>query len=308
MVLAVSPGRSPGSPAAFGTFSIVARDAQTGDLGVAVQSKFLAVGAVVPWARAGAGAIATQALANTSFGPRGLELLERGAAAAEVVERLVADDPESEHRQVGVVDALGGSSAHTGSRCYAWAGHRCGPGYACQGNILVGRDTVEAMAEAFLGARGELAERLIAALSAGQAAGGDRRGQQSAALLVVRVGGGYGGFTDRLVDLRVDDHPRPIEELARLYRLHRLYFTRPDPGAALALEGELAAEVRGLLVRLGCLEPGEAGGAWDAAAAEALTRFHHTENLEERLCPPGRLDPGVLEFMRGLVAGAEAQR
>jgi uncharacterized Ntn-hydrolase superfamily protein len=208
-----------GAPPAFGTFSIVALDG--GDLGVAVASKFFAVGSVVPWAKAGVGAIATQAWANTSYGPRGRMLLEEGLSAADVVERLIGDDEHAAVRQVGVVDARGGVGAHTGAECVAWAGHRTGPGFSVQGNILVGGDVLWAMEEAFRSADGELAERLLAALAAGDAAGGDARGRQSAALLVVRDGGGFGGGDDRHVDLRVDDHPDPIRELRRLLAVRR---------------------------------------------------------------------------------------
>jgi uncharacterized Ntn-hydrolase superfamily protein len=201
------------------TFSIVARDPETGDLGVAVESKFFAVGAVVPWARSGVGAIATQAFANTTFGPRGLMLLEHGHGAPGVLDSLLASDSGAARRQVGIVDASGQSKAHTGIECQLWAGHRTGPGYSVQGNILTGENVVAAMERAFLESRGPLAGRLITALEAGQAAGGDSRGQQSAAVLVVRAGAGYGGFNDRYCDLRVDDHARPIEELRRLYQL-----------------------------------------------------------------------------------------
>lgn len=213
------------------TFSIVARDPQTGELGIGVQSKFLAVGSAVPWARADLGAIATQAWANVSYGPRGLSLLEQGLTAPEVVERLIAEDDGREHRQLGIVDRLGNAAAYTGAQCMHWAGHHVGNGYTCQGNILVGDETVSAMAAAYEGAAHlpHLADRLVAALKAAQAAGGDSRGRQSAALYVVRAGGGYGGFNDRLVDLRVDDHPEPIEELHRLLEVHRQVWLGPTP-------------------------------------------------------------------------------
>lgn len=206
------------------TFSIVALDFETGSLGVAVQSKLLAVGAIVPWARAGVGAVATQAMANYNYGPRGLELMARGKSAEETIEALIAADADREHRQVGVVDARGGVATFTGSECFDWAGGLTGEHYAAQGNILVGRETIGAMAEAYETVGGDLADRLLAALDAGQEAGGDSRGRQSAALLVVREGGGYGGDNDRLLDLRVDDHPEPIRELIRLRDLHTLYF------------------------------------------------------------------------------------
>ena len=198
------------------TFSIVAYDPETGELGVAVQSKFFAVGSVVPFADADVGAIATQAQGNTSFGPRGLAMVKLGVSPEAVLDALLSSDEDREHRQVGVVAAAGGAAAFTGSECMDWAGHRVGENYAVQGNILVSEETVEAMASAFEETDGMLAERLMRAIEAGQAAGGDSRGMQSAAILVVREGGGYGGFNDRYCDLRVDDHEEPIAELRRL--------------------------------------------------------------------------------------------
>lgn len=279
------------------TFSIVAFDPRNGDLGVAVQSKFLAVGAAVPWARAGVGAIATQAWANLSYGARGLELLARGAAAREVVETLTAEDEGRALRQVGIVDAQGRAFSHTGEECSAWAGHIVGPHFACQGNILVSGATVQAMAKTFQEAAGELAERLVAALEAGQAAGGDRRGQQSAALLVVRAGGSYGGYNDRYIDLRVDDHPQPIAELRRILALHRIYFEKPRPEDFLPLEGALLAEVRACLSRLGYYR-GPTEGPYDAATGQALFDYAGVENLEERLREGAWIDRVVLDFLR----------
>lgn len=207
------------------TFSIVAFDPETGDLGVAVESKFLAVGAVVPFARAGVGAIATQAAGNTKFGPRGLELLGQGKTPEEAVKLLTESDPGREYRQLGIVDASGNAAAYTGAKPSEWKGHVTGPNYACQGNILAGEAVVKAVAAAFENSSDlPLPERLVKALSAGQEAGGDKRGRQSAALLVVRKNGGYAGHNDRYVDLRVDDHEKPIVELARLLALHRKTF------------------------------------------------------------------------------------
>lgn len=213
------------------TFSIVARDHTTGELAIAVQSKFLAVGSAVPWAKANVGAVATQAWANVSYGPLGLALLEQGLSAQEVVDRLIAGDEGRDHRQLGVVDSKGNAAAYTGSKCMHWAGHRAGNGYACQGNILVSENTVDAMADTFEASSDlpHLADRVLAALAAAQQAGGDSRGKQSAALYVVRDKGGYGGFNDRLVDLRSDDHPDPIEELKRLLGLHRQIWLGPTP-------------------------------------------------------------------------------
>ncbi len=210
----------------YSTFSIVALDPDTGDLGVATQSKYLAVGSVVPWAMYNAGAIATQAWANASYGPRGLEMLEGDAGAIDTLERLIESDPGRQSRQVGVVDVDGTAAAFTGEECQEWAGHVTGPGYVCLGNILAGEVVVTAMAETFEGpGEDEFAARLLAVLSAGQEAGGDRRGQQSAALLVAREGGGCGGTSDFLVDLRVDDHADPINELKRIYMLHGRLFS-----------------------------------------------------------------------------------
>jgi len=208
------------SPEPTSTFSIVALDPESGDLGVAVQSKFFGVGAVVPWVEAGTGAIATQSYANTSFGPRGLELLREGRSPEEVARKLLEADPEKQFRQLGIVDGKGRSHSFTGDRCVEWAGARAGENFTAQGNLLVSRATVEAMARTFDESKGELAVRLLAALEAGQQAGGDARGRQSAALSVARKNGGYGGYNDRYVDLRVDDHPNPIAELRRLFDLN----------------------------------------------------------------------------------------
>jgi len=211
------------------TFSIVGFDPNTKELGIAVQSKFIAVGAVVPWAKAGVGAIATQSYANTKYGPLGLKYLDQGLSPKEVIEKLTADDSSAPRRQVGIVDADGRTATFTGRKCNAWAGGRTGKNYTVQGNILTGHEVVDAMAEAFEKAEGELGARLITALEAGQAAGGDRRGRQSAALFVVREGWGYGGFNDRYRDIRVDDNSEPIKELRRIYELHKTVFPQPKP-------------------------------------------------------------------------------
>jgi uncharacterized Ntn-hydrolase superfamily protein len=264
------------------TFSLVARDGK--QWGVAVQSKFLAVGSVVSWAEPRVGAIATQAYANPRYGPDGLALLREGLSAAEVVERLVGADDGRAERQLGVVDAAGRSAAWTGEECMDWAGHRTGDGYAAQGNILVGQETVDALAETFdAGAGRSLAERLIDCLAAAQAAGGDRRGQQSAALLVVERNGGYARMSDVLVDLRVDDHESPIDELRRLYGLHNRLFGRTPRERWLPLEGALAEEVRARLSRLGY----DSLDAWAGVA-----------NLEERVDGKDKIDPVVLTALR----------
>jgi len=218
----VAPPLNPSLPdRPIATFSIVAYDPATKDLGVAVESKFFAVGAVVPWAKAGVGAIASQAFGNTTYGPKGLELLASGKTPAEVIETLTSADKDKDRRQVGVVDARGNAATFTGKSCNPWAGGKTGADFTAQGNILVSEKVVDAMCDAFEKTKGELAERLLAALEAGQAAGGDSRGQQSAALVVVREGGGYGGFNDRYIDIRVDDNPQPIKELGRLLKIQQ---------------------------------------------------------------------------------------
>lgn len=209
------------------TFSIVAIDPETGEIGVAVQSKIVGVGAIVPFAKAGVGAVATQSYANTGYGPLGLLAFESNLDAAATIELLTRDDPLKSTRQVGVISANGDAASFTGADCHGWAGGKTGENYVVQGNILAGPEVIEAMAEAFEKAKGILAERLIAALAAGQEAGGDRRGRQSASLLIVRDSWGYGGMGDRFRDVRVDDHPAPIAELERVYRLHRDLFPRP---------------------------------------------------------------------------------
>lgn len=279
------------------TFSIVAYDAEAQEWGVATQSKFLAVGAAVPWAQAGAGAVATQSFANTSFGPKGLALMASGLSASEALSQLLAEDEGREHRQVGVVDARGGAATFTGKECMAWAGGLTGPGYAAQGNILVSEATVTAIAHAFEKTRGELADRLVGALAAGQKAGGDRRGQQSAAVLVVRDKGGYAGFNDRYLDLRVDDAPRPIERLRELVALHHLYFKRPDPATLLNIDSKIARELARITRQSGHYA-GPLKGGYSEALKKALEMLVGTENLEERWQTDARIDPVVLEFLQ----------
>ncbi|MBV8079110.1 MAG: DUF1028 domain-containing protein [Actinobacteria bacterium] len=271
------------------TYSIAACDLERRQWGVATQSKFLAVGSVVPWAEAEVGAIATQAYANPRYGPDGLALLRAGATAEDVVARLTEGDEGRAHRQLGVVDDHGGSASYTGDECLDWAGGLTGPCYAAQGNILVSAETVHALAEAFEGSTGRpLAERLIACLAAAQAAGGDRRGQQSAALLVVERDGGYAGLSDVLVDLRVDDHPAPVAELERLYGAHQAIFGQTPRDEWIAVDTNLAAELQERLAALG----------YEGGLADTFTRWASTENLEERIDGVDHVDPVVLEELR----------
>jgi uncharacterized Ntn-hydrolase superfamily protein len=307
------------------TYSIVAIDAKTGDLGVAVQSRFLAVGAVVPWARAGVGAVATQAYGNPDFGPRGLDLLADGVEPEAVLERLTREDALREERQLGIVDAIGRAATFTGRGCFAWAGGRIGPGFAAQGNILAAPAVVDGLADMFAAGGRPLPELLVACLAAGEAAGGDRRGRQSAALLIVREGGGYGGYDDRWVDLRVDDHPAPIEELARLLEMHRLYFERPRVEDLLPLDEAVADELRHLLTQVGAPpgsaaatafepmehvaisgsaqrplvgEPRSSPPGWDDGWQRALLNWMAMENLEDRAAAKGWIDTRVLAVLR----------
>jgi uncharacterized Ntn-hydrolase superfamily protein len=273
------------------TFSLVACDLGARQWGVAVASRFLAVGAVVPWAQAEVGAVATQASANVSYGPRGLELLATGATAQETLDRLIADDPGGPERQIGIVDAAGGSATHTGPECFDWAGGRAGGGYAAQGNLLAGGAVVAALADTFEATEGPLVERLLASLAAGDAAGGDRRGRQSAAVIVREVDGGYGGGTDILVDLRVDDHADPVTELQRLYAIHDLLFGRTPEDQLIPVE-QVQAELSELLATVGRSGPVELG----------LREWAGLENLEERLYD-GRVDPVVLRALRERAEG-----
>jgi uncharacterized Ntn-hydrolase superfamily protein len=271
------------------TYSIAAFDPDARQWGVATQSKFLAVGSIVPWAEAGAGAVATQAYANPKYGPDGLKLLREGLGAEEVVRRLTEADEERESRQLGVVDARGGATTFTGEECHDWAGGRTGDGYAAQGNILVSAATVDTLAETFESSRGEpLAERLIGCLAAAQRAGGDRRGQQSAALLVVEKAGGYAKLSDVLVDLRVDDHAQPIEELGRLFRLHDELFGRTPSEQWLDVDAALRDELTRRLANLG----------YDGGLAEAFIAWAGTENYELRVDGIDRVDPVVLDALR----------
>lgn len=305
------------------TFSIVALDRETGDLGIAVASKFLAVGGVVPWARAGVGAVATQALANVRYGPDGLDALAAGAAADAVVAALTGADPGASQRQLGIVDPHGGAATFTGAGCLPWAGGRTADGIAIQGNILTGPEVVDAMLAAYRAATDPFPDRLLAALLAGDRRGGDARGRQSAAILVVRHGGGYGEGDDRWIDLRVDDHLDPVPELIRIRSVWRVLMERPEPGDLLPIDAALAAELRERLTTAGW-SPGasnddaalrarlraeleavprigvarDAGPAWDDAWDAALLGWMGMANLEARTAAAGWVDPAVLEILR----------
>jgi uncharacterized Ntn-hydrolase superfamily protein len=271
------------------TYSIVACDLEARQWGVSVQSKFLSVGSVVPWAEPEVGAIATQAYANPRYGPNGLQLLREGLSAPEVVERLTKEDEGRDHRQLGIVDSKGISATYTGQECMDWAGGRTGANYAAQGNILVNPETVDALAETFESSSGRpLAERLIDCLAAAQAAGGDSRGQQSSALLVVQRDGGYAGLSDVVVELRVEDHERPIDELRRIYTLHDEIFGVTPRRMWLPVDDALAAELRDRLAKLG----------YEDDLEDSLTRWTGKENLEDRVDGIAEIDPVVLEALR----------
>ncbi|MDX2004255.1 MAG: DUF1028 domain-containing protein [Meiothermus sp.] len=275
------------------TFSLVARDPQTGDLGVAVASKFLAVGFVVPWLRAGVGAVATQSYCNPHYGPQGLELMRWGASPAEVLKTFERTDPEIAGRQFGLVSASGESLTYSGAGCHPWAGGRSGPNYAAQGNILSGPEVVDALVQTFLISTKPFPERLTEALLAADRAGGDRRGRQSAALHIVGEGKGYGGM-ERWIDLRVDDHPDPCLELQRLLGLHRLFFSRPEHPEPLSSTD--IAWVQGVLVRQGRLV--EVSGTWDEATEKAFRDLIGIENLEERYAGGPFLDREALDYLK----------
>ena len=300
------------------TYSIVAYDSVTGDLGIAVQSKFPNVGGIVPWARAGVGAVATQSLSNTDYGEKGLDLLAQGATAPEAMRIVMRSDPRAAQRQVGMVDARGNAASWTGDSTFDWAGGKTGGqavnrlggkgelivgrGYAAQANIMVSDATVRNMAETFERTRGSLADRLLAALVAGQAGGGDKRGMQSAALLVVRAGAGYLGATDRYIDMRVYDAPDPIRELQRLYELHKLYFFTTDSADLLTITPALQRELEAILLR----EPVDQTEKWlaapqpplNAAFLNALANFMYWENYDMRVRMDGKIDRVVLDDIR----------
>ena len=279
------------------TFSIVACDLETKSWGVAVASKFPAVGAVVPWAQAEVGAVATQSFANTSFGPHGLEMLAKGLSAEDTLSSLLTNDSEREHRQVGIVDMRGGSATFTGKDCFNWAGGITGPGLAIQGNILAGDQVVPAMQKAFLDIKGELPARLYKALLAGDRAGGDRRGRQSAAIYVVKPQGGYGGYIDRWIDYRVDDHSDPVMRLGELLDLHQLYFGKSPESERLALTGVALTKLQEIISQTGYYN-GPTHGKLDEATRIALNAFIGNENFEERCdTQAGWMDQPVFDFI-----------
>jgi len=279
------------------TFSIVACDLAESAWGVAVASKFPAVGAVVPWSQAGVGGVATQSFANTSFGPRGLEMMAAGLGAEQVLKKLLADDSEREQRQVGLVDARGQAATFTGAKCFAWAGGLSGSGYAIQGNILAGEAVIQAMEKTFLATRGDLPARLYAALLSGDRAGGDRRGRQSAAIYVAKPKGGYGEFNDRWMDYRVDDHQDPVPRLGELIELHRLYFGKSDEAERVQLSKTPLQQLQQIMTRLGYYT-GQSHGDYDEATREALRAFIGNENFEERAdVEAGWMDRLVLDFI-----------
>lgn len=288
------------------TYSLVAFDAPSQTWAVGVQSKFLAVGSVVPHAMAQVGAIATQAWANPTFGPNGLKLLQQGLPAEDVVQTLIQADEGRAHRQLGIVDRSGHSAAWTGEACMEWAGHVTGPGFSCQGNILAGQSVVHDMAQTFQSQlEGDLAQKVLRGLFAAEQAGGDRRGRQSAALLVVQAGQGYNSLTDRYIDLRVDDHPQPLDELQRLLRLHRLYMEKPSPQRIKpASTFNSDAIVEGLR-NLGALPPGHR--QFDSQAREALKSWAHRENFEERWIDFDQFDEELIAFLLEQAATAKAR-
>jgi uncharacterized Ntn-hydrolase superfamily protein len=291
----VAPSSLATEPVA--TFSIVGADPATGEIGVAVQSKFFAVGSVVPWARAGVGAIATQSFANTTFGPRGLDLLAEGTSPDEVIRRLASEDDGRDQRQIGIVDAKGRSAAYTGSTCMAWAGHVSATNFTAQGNILTGEPVVRAMAQAFEETPGVLGEKLMRAIEAGQSQGGDARGMQSAAILIVKAGAGYGGFNDRYCDLRVDDHEDPIAELRRVFDLWKWNALIND-GYAHCDQGRWPDAFRTgqALVEM---KPGEGESYYHLACyyskaakrEDALATLEEASRRDPALGPRARLDP-----------------
>ena len=283
------------------TFSIVAFDPKTGDLGVAVQSKFPCVGSIVPWAKSNVGAVATQAYVNTTFGPRGLKLLEEGFSSSDVLSKLLEDDDLREQRQVGIIDAKGNAVGFTGKDCFYWAGHVVGENFSCQGNILVSEDTVKDMASAFKNTKGDLADKLLAVLSAADEEGrGDVRGKQSAALLIVREKGGYGGYTDVLVDLRVDDHKEPIKELKRIFKMYdMIMLEREDPKNLMKIEGDVSLNIKRVLIELGYIDknPSEILERWEETDIKAFENWVGINNFENKWKNDGTIWKSIYDYL-----------
>jgi uncharacterized Ntn-hydrolase superfamily protein len=283
------------------TFSIVGFDPNTGDLGVAVQSKFISVGAIVPWAKANVGAVATQAHVNTSYGPNGLELLAQGLSVKEVIENLTSNDSMKNQRQVGIIDAKGVAEAYTGKDCLYWAGHIVGNNFACQGNILINEDTVNSMASAFESSKGDLSEKLLAALTAADQNGrGDVRGKQSSSLLVVREKGGYGEYTDNLVNIRVDEHIEPIKELKRIFQIYDMIFlSREDESTLFQIDGEISENLRSILLQLGYLKDDQIDKTvnWSNTENEALELWFGVNNFENKWQPDKKIWKSVYDYL-----------
>lgn len=285
---------------ALNTFSIVAYDPDEQAWGTAVASKFLAAASLVTWAQAGVGAVATQSYAKVGFGPDGLALMAQGKTAQETLTELLKDDPKREQRQVGLIDAQGNVAAHTGQFCHEWAGHKTGRFFSVQGNLLRSADVLEAMADGFLNGTGELADRLVNALRAGDNAGGDKRGKQSAGVLVVKAGGGYGGDNDRYLDLRVDDDEQPVRKLQQLLEAHHLFFGEAKPEDQLPINQEIAKELQTIMLRQGYLG-GDINGDWDLISKQAFWVMVGNENLEERWSidnNPDVIDRVALDYLR----------
>jgi len=282
------------------TFSIVAYDPKKKEWGVAVQSKFVAVGAIVPYARAKVGAIATQAYANTRYGPEGLALLEKGMSASDVIEVLIEQDPHKDSRQIGIIDAKGNAAAYTGQKCFDWAGHIVGENFCCQGNILANANVLGDMAQAFEKTPGDLVERFFAALKAAQAAGGDRRGREAAAILIVKEQGAYDGGTDRYIDIRVDEHPTPIQELRKVFEIYDLcLLKRDDPQDIVKLEGAVLTDVLTLLQKEGFYQGTIEGvSSYSPTIREALVKWLHTNNFEVKEREDDFLYGSVYRFMK----------
>lgn len=283
------------------TFSIVAFDPKTKDLGVAVESRFVSVGSVVPWAESGVGAVATQSYANTAYGPDALGLLRKGLHPKDVIKRLTEKDDMAAQRQVGVIDARGRAASFTGDECFEWAGHVVGRNYACQGNILAGEAVVKGMARAFESTEGDLPVRLLAAIHGGQRAGGDKRGQQSAALLVVRAKGGYGGLNDRWIDVRVDDHPAPIDELTRVFNIYDVtLLNREDPTDVVLLNPAVVKDLQRGLAQLGFYH-GPRSGRYDRATKAAFEAWAGINNFENKFPAGGKMWGSIHRVFRSQV-------